>query len=154
MCRHAGHSLASTITKADGASTFEMLTGVGDSSSFHAHAAPSWEAPVGDLDKCYFANYERPAADIAAMVAAALALISKVLDEHSNDIEHGAEIMKAFTKKAIYAFEYAADVYLEYGLNATCAQSTAATHCIGNCHRDVKTVRLCVERHRSRPGTM
>lgn len=139
-CRHMGHSLASTIIKADGAGQFEMLTGVGDSSSLRSTATPSWNAPPEDWDKCYFANFERPAADVAAAVAAALALIAKVLDEHSADAEHGYEVMEAFTKKAVYAFEYAVDTYLEYGLNATCAQSTAATHCIGECHRDVKTV--------------
>jgi hypothetical protein len=139
-CRHAGHSLASTIAKADGEGTFEILTGVGDSSSFHHDPFPTWEAPLSDADKCYFANFERPAADVAAQAAAALALVAHVLHAHSTDSENLDAVLADFTRKAVWAFEYGVDTYLEYGVNATCSSSPAASNCIGVCHEEVRTV--------------
>ena len=118
-----------------------MLLGVGDDTSFHHFGFPTWEAPASDSDKCYFANYDRPAADVAAQVAAALAVVTKVLQEHSTDPEHIDEVVHSFTSKAIMAFEYAADTYLEYGINATCSSSTAKAYCIGECHEGAKSVR-------------
>lgn len=144
FCRHAGHSLAGAITKADGGSNFQILTGIGDSSSFHNFPFPTWETPLSDMDKCYFADWGRPAADVAAQVAAALALVARVLHEHSTD--HDPKMLESvldhFTRKALWAYEYAADTFLEHGLNATCAASAARSHCIGECHgEDVKSVR-------------
>lgn len=142
--RHAGHSLASTIVKAEGLGAFEMLTGVGDETSFHALPFPSWESDVSDTDKCYWANYEQPAADVAAMTAMALALVAKVLHEHA--LHHDSmldDVVKLFTEKATHAFEYALDTYLEYGRNASCTNSPASSFCIGSCFHDVRGVRAC-----------
>lgn len=130
--------MASTIVESDGDHNFVILTGVGDSSSFHSK--PTWESPESDKDKCYFGDYSKPAADVAAQVSAALAVIAKALREHSSDADNGAKVVAAFTEKAVHAFDYAVDVYMDHKRNATCSSSGAANHCIGKCYQDVSGV--------------
>jgi hypothetical protein len=121
--------------------SFTILTGIGDSSSFKS--TPTWDSSETHQDKCYFGDYEHPAADIAAQVAAGLAAIAKVLKDHSDDRENGAQIAQEFRKKAVHAFEYASDMYLDHQGNATCSQSNAIAHCVGSCLAGAVPVRIC-----------
>jgi Glycosyl hydrolase family 9 len=143
-CRHAGQSLMATIVKAGvSPSAFVQLTGVGDSSSFSADQ-PSWLVPPGPgwADKCYWADAARPASDVAAQTAAALATLSKVLRKYGSrsDKKLGG-LADQCEAKARSAYAAAADTFLQFSDDASCSCSDADDFCIGTCAQNTRPVR-------------
>ena len=122
-------SAAMVVTSEDPAD-FVMLVGVADSSSFGSTPFPSWLTPPSYEEKCYIADIEHPAADVAAMAAAGLAMAAKALATHGT----AADQVRAeeYGLKAARAYDYAMTMYALHGGDAICFRSAAVDNCIGS----------------------
>jgi hypothetical protein len=86
------------------------------------------------------ATGDKPAADIAAQTAAALALVSKYFKDTSAPT---GDSIDRLSTSAMSAYNYAVAAYGKYGSGATCGNSAAAKNCIstpGNCKPKAKGV--------------
>jgi hypothetical protein len=145
--RYMGQSLASAILRSSGDSTssFVLLTGVGDSTNSQEEELHTWDLPPAAQDKCYLATASHPAADVAAQVATALALVARALYTHGTPEDRSASVAGLFEEKAVRAFDYAADAFEERAHNSTCMLSGAAHNCVGRCKgAPATTVRKCM----------
>eukprot|EP00892_Ulva_mutabilis_P000074 jgi/Ulvmu1/10067/UM006_0014.1 len=72
------------VVSAEDNSKFVLLVGVADSSTYGSTPYPSWATPPppppDDQQKCYIADLDHPAADVAAQAAAGLAMHGTVAD--------------------------------------------------------------------------
>ena len=93
------------------------------------------------------ATAQKPAADTAAQVATALALMAHYFrtSEGTGAYMRGA-LADACEDKAKAAYDYAKRQFNRLGKDATCSFSEAASNCIGNCTGAATPVR-CVRYH-------
>jgi hypothetical protein len=95
----------------------------------------------------------KPAADIAAQTAAALALIAKHLTRiSSSGAVDSAELVPELTAKAEVAYQYATAAYEKFGDSSSCSTSGASTNCVaasGECKQGAKGVCLQPGGHRT-----
>eukprot|EP00892_Ulva_mutabilis_P000071 jgi/Ulvmu1/10064/UM006_0011.1 len=116
------------VTRADN-SDFVMLIGVADSSTYGAEAYTSWNAPPAYSQKCYIADMDNPAAEIAAQAAAGLAMTAKVLATHGTAADK--KLAEQYGVEAARAYEYAKMMLLKHDRDAICFRSSALTNCVG-----------------------
>lgn len=83
---------------------------------------------------------QNPAADIAAQVAAALALSAKVARDHGTAADIAAAAR--WEERALRAFNYAKGRYDIFDGAATCGKSSALTNCQGSGCSGGRGVRL------------
>ena len=117
------------VTRADN-SDFKMLIGVADSSTYGSDGFPSWKTPDAYQQKCYIADLDHPAADIAGQAVVGLALSAKVLATHGNPTDLANA--KEYGIKAARTYEYAKSMFRQHGVNSTCWSSAADKNCIGS----------------------
>jgi hypothetical protein len=80
------------------------------------------------------ATAAKPAADIAAQVATALALLAHYFRTTPNAGDRmKGELADACEERARAAYSYAASAFAKYGDLSTCTASAAASNCIGTC---------------------
>jgi hypothetical protein len=95
----------------------------------------------------------KPAADIAAQTAAALALIAKHFTGiSSSGAVNIAELVPELTAKAEIAYQYATAAYEKFGDSSSCSTSGASTNCVaasGECKQGAKGVCLQPGGHRT-----
>lgn len=130
-CRYEASVLANAImvTRADN-SDFKMLIGVADSSTYGSDGFPSWNTPPAYQQKCYIADLDHPAADIAAQAATGLAMGAKALATYGTAAD--AATAGEYGIKAARAYEYAKRMWLMHGVDSICSRSSATTNCIGS----------------------
>ena len=107
-----------------------MLVGVADSSTYGAIPYTSWDTPPDYSEKCYIADMDHPAADIAAQAAAGLAMAAKVLMLHGNAADK--RNARTYGMEAARAYAYARLMYDMHGTNAICFRSAALGNCVGS----------------------
>eukprot|EP00892_Ulva_mutabilis_P000076 jgi/Ulvmu1/10069/UM006_0016.1 len=128
--RYLGATLSNSIVKttADG-SEFVMLVGVSDSSTYGAIPFTSWESPPDYSEKCYVADIDHPAADIAAQAAAGLAMVAEVFMRHGTAADK--QMARRYGTEATRTYAYAKLMYERHGNESTCFRSAANNNCIG-----------------------
>eukprot|EP00892_Ulva_mutabilis_P000098 jgi/Ulvmu1/10089/UM006_0036.1 len=131
LLRYMAASLSNSIVvSTDDNSDFAMVTGVADSSTFDSPPYPSWLAPRAYEEKCYVADMDHPAADVAALLANGLAMAAKALATHGTAADQRRA--RRYGVEAGRAYEYALLMYGQHGTNAVCSRSAAANNCIGS----------------------
>ena len=116
------------VTTADN-SDFSILVGVADSTTYGGTPYRSWDAPPGYQEKCYAADMDHPAADVAAQAAGGLAMAAKVLATYGTAADK--RNARAYGTEAVRAYKYAMLMYERHGSNAICYRSAANNNCIG-----------------------
>eukprot|EP00892_Ulva_mutabilis_P000083 jgi/Ulvmu1/10075/UM006_0022.1 len=117
------------VTRADN-SDFKMLIGVADSSTYGDDGFPSWGTPPEYQQKCYIADLDHPAADIAGQAAAGLAMAAKALATHGNAADKANAT--TYGVKAARTYEYAKLMWRTHGADAICSRSAANSNCVGS----------------------
>jgi hypothetical protein len=141
----------------DDDSEFLLLVGVADSSTYGGSGEPSWDAPPAwqvrtrphphaccsciprhalsgsqrMQEKCYFADLDNPAADVAAQAATALAINARLLQRFGNGAADNATAA-VWTAKSVHAYRYAKAMWTAHGDKATCTLSSSRDNCIGS----------------------
>lgn len=130
-CRYEASVLANAImvTRADN-SDFKMLIGVADSSTYGSEGFPSWNTPPAYQQKCYIADLDNPAADIAGQAATGLAMAAKALATHGTAADAAAAA--EYGIKAARTYEYAKSMWRMHGEDSICTRSPASKNCIGS----------------------
>ena len=131
VCRYMGETLSNSmvVTRADN-SDFKMLIGVADSSTYGDIPYTSWDAPPSYSQKCYVADMDHPAADVAAQAAGGLAMVAKVLATHGTAADK-ARAME-YGVEAARAYEYAKSMWLKHDRSSICFRSSAVDNCVGS----------------------
>ena len=130
-CSYEAAALSNSIVKSRANNTdFAILIGIADSSTYEKAAYPSWLAPPAYQQKCYFADMQHPAADVAAQAAAGLAMAAKVLATHGEPAD--VENARWYGIEAARAYEYAKLMWRAYREDSICSRSVARTNCVGS----------------------
>eukprot|EP00892_Ulva_mutabilis_P000075 jgi/Ulvmu1/10068/UM006_0015.1 len=129
--RYLGATLSNSlvVTSADN-SKFSMLVGVADSTTYGGTPYVSWATPPSYQQKCYVADMDHPAADLAAMASAGLAMAAKTLTVHGTAADKTA--VRLYGTESVHAYEYATLMYERHGTNASCYWSAANNNCVGS----------------------
>lgn len=89
------------------------------------------------------ATADKPAADIAAQVATALALLGHYFRSAPGAGAYmRGKLADECETKAVAAYAYAKAAFAKTGSNSTCSASAAAANCIGSCAGTATPVRM------------
>ena len=88
------------------------------------------------------ATSEKPAADTAAMVSTALAMLAHYFRTTPDAGAYMSnKLADSCETKAVAAYKYAKEMYTLFSEESTCSMSAAVDNCVGDCGGGFKSVR-------------